>query len=120
GLAGELYLAGAGLSEGYEGRPDLTSTAFTTPVVLRHLEQRCYRTGDIVRYTPDGRLVYLGRRDYQIKLRGYRIELLEVEAVLQAYTAVHQAVAQVVTLQNGEAALVAYVVWDIAAAVDPD
>lgn len=120
GLPGELYLAGAGLSEGYERRPDLTSAAFTTPVVLRHLEQRCYRTGDIVRYASDGRLIYLGRRDYQIKLRGYRIELLEVEAVLQAYTAVQQAVAQVVTLQNGEAVLVAYVVWDSAAAADPD
>jgi amino acid adenylation domain-containing protein len=120
GLAGELYLAGAGLAEGYEGRPDLTNEAFTTPAVLRHLEQRCYRTGDIVRYTPDGRLVYLGRRDYQVKLRGYRIELLEVEAVLQAYTAVHQAVARVVTLQNGEASLVAYIVWDIAATADPE
>ncbi|AKJ30946.1 non-ribosomal peptide synthetase [Caldimonas brevitalea] len=111
GLPGELYLAGSGLSLGYRGRDDLTAEAFALPAALAHLEQRVYRTGDIVRYTAGGEIVYLGRRDHQVKVRGYRIELQEVEACLLRGDAVQEAVAHVVPSGQGHATLVAYVVW---------
>jgi acyl-coenzyme A synthetase/AMP-(fatty) acid ligase len=80
GQTGELVVAGSGLALGYLGAPEATAEAF---VELADIEGCCYRTGDLVRWNSDGRLDYVGRRDRQIKLRGHRIELEEIENCLR-------------------------------------
>ncbi|MFD5429922.1 amino acid adenylation domain-containing protein, partial [Streptomyces sp. NPDC127084] len=104
GEAGELYLAGQGLARGYLGRPDLTAERF----VARADGSRMYRTGDRVRIRPDGGLVYLGRTDSQVKLRGNRVDLAEVETALRSAPGVGRAAA-VVHGAEGEGQLAGYV-----------
>ncbi|MGW5376733.1 amino acid adenylation domain-containing protein, partial [Nocardia sp. NPDC003999] len=104
GAAGELYVAGAQLSRGYLGAPALTAERF----VAHAGGTRLYRTGDIVRWH-DGALEYLGRSDFQVKLRGQRVELGEIEAVLTSHPQVRHAAVSVVRGATGDR-LVAYVV----------
>ena len=108
GVRGELYLTGAGLSRGYYGRADLTAERYVPNPYAQVPGERLYRTGDVVRYLPDGRLDYLGRADHQVKLRGFRIELGEVEACLRRCDGVKEAAALVQGTGAG-ATLVAYV-----------
>jgi len=110
GVPGELYVGGPSLARGYLNRPDLTAERFIPNPFSNRLEARLYKSGDLVRYWPDGDIEYLGRIDQQVKIRGYRIEVGEIEAVLREHPAV---TATVVVLREdapGDKRLVAYIV----------
>jgi amino acid adenylation domain-containing protein len=109
GIPGEVVLAGAGLSRGYYGRPELTAERFLPDPFASEPGGRIYRTGDLARHLPGGELDYLGRIDHQVKLRGFRIELGEVEAVLAAHPAVERAVAGTHAFGLQDVRLVAWV-----------
>jgi len=110
GVPGELHIAGVGLARGYHRRPELTSEKFISNPFDDDPQARLYKTGDLVRYRPDGNLEFLGRLDDQVKIRGNRIELGEIEAAITECEGIREAV---VTAQKGAAGdlrLVAYIV----------
>ncbi|HEX6292064.1 MAG TPA: amino acid adenylation domain-containing protein, partial [Herpetosiphonaceae bacterium] len=105
GVAGELYIGGAGVTRGYLNRPDLTAAKY-----VEIDGQRWYRSGDLARYLPDGAIEFLGRTDDQVKIRGFRIEVAEIEAVLSRHEAVLETVVMAREDTPGDKRLVAYVV----------
>ena len=110
GVKGELYLGGRGLGRGYLGRPELTAERFIPHRFSPEPGARLYRTGDRVRYLPNGNLEFLGRMDDQVKFRGFRIELGEIERVLELEPRVREAVVVLREREPGDQQLVAYVV----------
>lgn len=111
GVAGELYIGGDGLAQGYWNQPEQTNEKFIpNPFRADGGSQRLYRTGDLVRQQPDGNLEFLGRIDQQVKIRGFRIELGEIETILRQ----HPALADVAIIAReekpGDRQLVAYLV----------
>ncbi|MGH7678900.1 MAG: non-ribosomal peptide synthetase, partial [Gemmatimonadaceae bacterium] len=111
GVPGELLLGGAGVASGYLGRSELTEQRFVSDPTGQASGMRFYRTGDLARLRPDGQLEHLGRLDDQVKVQGFRIELGEVESVLAALPAITEAVVSVYSDEEGDARLVAWVVY---------
>jgi amino acid adenylation domain-containing protein len=109
GAPGEIYIGGDGVASGYHARPDLTAERFITASFA--VGDRVYRTGDLGRWLPDGRLEHLGRLDHQVKIRGFRIELGEIESALAALPAVRQAVVVAREVGPSDRRLVAYIAW---------
>ncbi|MGH8918684.1 MAG: non-ribosomal peptide synthetase, partial [Actinomycetes bacterium] len=112
GVAGQLYLGGVGLARGYLNRPELTADRFIPHPFVTDADARLYATGDLVRYLPDGNLVFLGRLDDQIKIRGFRVELGEIEAALRSCPGVLQAVVVARDDLGEQRRLVGYVTAD--------
>jgi non-ribosomal peptide synthetase-like protein len=111
GEIGEICIGGIGVARGYVKRPDLTAKCFIPdPDAEQGSDARYYRTGDLGRYTNEGEIEYHGRADLQVKLRGYRIELSEIESVLMKSENVQAAAAAVVSISDGINELVAYVI----------
>ncbi len=115
GSPGEMYVAGEGVARGYLNRPDLTSDRFIeNPFVPG---ERMYRSSDLARWLPDGKIEYLVRLDHQVKIRGFRIELSEIEAQLLKHPDISEAVVLVREDASGQSSLCAYVVMDASISV---
>ncbi|KFF03763.1 non-ribosomal peptide synthetase [Chryseobacterium luteum] len=114
GAVGELHIGGVGVSRGYLNNPDLTAEKFianpfqTIEEKQRHYNGRIYKTGDLVRYLSNGEVEYIGRKDFQIKIRGFRVELGEIERVLSGYRDINQVIVLAKTNTNGMKYLAAY------------
>lgn len=105
GIPGELFIGGPGIARGFLNHPELTAERF-----IQSPFGRLYCTGDIVRYEPDGSIAFLGRRDSQVKLRGFRVELEEIQAVLSRHPAIQEAVVTFREDTLGDKRIVAYLV----------
>lgn len=110
GAIGDLYIGGPGLAREYLNAPELTKKQFIKDLSWLDQGQKIYRTGDIVLILPDGALSYIGRKDFQVKIHGHRIELEEIERVLNSHQQIKQASVLVTISQQGNKKLVAYLV----------
>ena len=110
GVPGELYIGGEGVAAGYLNNDDLTAAAFIENQFLKQGASRLYKTGDIVKYLPDGNIMYIGRADDQVKIRGYRIEPGEIDHILRESGLVQESAVLATTDEPGHRRLVCYVV----------
>ncbi|MDX7989405.1 amino acid adenylation domain-containing protein [Xenorhabdus sp. 12] len=108
GVAGEIYIAGAGVARGYLNHPELTAGRFLIDPFSSELNARMYKTGDLGRWLPDGNIEYLGRNDFQVKLRGFRIEPEEIEARLAQCRGVRETIVMMREDEPNQKRLVAY------------
>ncbi|WP_437688559.1 amino acid adenylation domain-containing protein [Sorangium sp. So ce176] len=120
GVAGELHIGGVGLARGYHRRPDLTAERFVPDPFGSAPGGRLYRTGDLARHRPDGAIEFLGRLDHQVKIRGLRVELGEIEARLLQHPEVQEAVVVARDEAHGGKRLVAYVAGRDGSAPEPE
>ena len=111
GESGELHIGGAGLARGYLNKKDLTDKKFIHDPFVSNSKARMYKTGDQVTMLPDGKISYIGRKDFQIKINGHRIELGEIEQTLLKYPGIHQAIVTSVDSPTGHIQLAAYLVF---------
>src|SRR5260221_7341218 len=107
-MLGKIYVGGAGLARVYLARPDLTADRFVPDAFSGATGHRLYKSGDLARWLPDGTLDYLGRSDHQIKIRGFRVELGEIEAVLARHPAVNRCAVVLAGKDRRENYLAAY------------
>jgi amino acid adenylation domain-containing protein len=110
GVAGELHIGGDGLARGYLKRPELTAEKFIAHPLSSDPKARLYKTGDLVRYLPNGNIEFLGRIDHQVKIRGFRIELGEIETVLRQHPSISDTVVVAREDTPGDKRVVAYLV----------
>ena len=120
GAIGELTIGGCGVARGYHERPALTATKFVPSPFSSTPGERLYRTGDRVKHLADGQLEFLGRMDHQVKVRGFRIEVGEIEAALGRHRAVRRGVVVVSADAAGQAQLVAYVTATAGESPEPE
>jgi amino acid adenylation domain-containing protein len=120
GVVGELCIGGEGVARGYRNRPELTAEKFVPVKLPDGRTVRLYRTGDLARFRGDGALELLGRRDHQVKVRGYRVELGEIEAVLAGWPGVRECVVIARTFSASDERLVAYVTLQDGIAFDAE
>ncbi|MBZ9779961.1 non-ribosomal peptide synthase/polyketide synthase [Pseudomonas sp. REP124] len=118
GVPGELHIGGAGVTLGYLNRAEQTAKVFIEDPFSSVPGARMYKSGDLVRWLPDGQLEYLGRMDHQVKIRGFRVELGEIEALIGAQPGVRQSVVLAREDVPGDKRLVAYVTCDAQADID--
>jgi non-ribosomal peptide synthetase component F len=109
GVVGELFIGGKGVTRGYLNRPELTAERFLLDPFAEDANARMYKSGDLVRYLPDGNIVFLGRNDDQVKIRGFRIELGDIEARLRDHPSITDVVVVAMGQENNKR-LVAYVI----------
>ncbi|WP_176522387.1 non-ribosomal peptide synthetase [Bacillus toyonensis] len=112
GEVGELYVGGTGIARGYLNRPELTEASFITHPFAKDSNARLYRSGDLVKYLPDGNIDYIGRIDNQVKIRSFRIELGEIETLLGKHPMITEVAVVVSEDKSGDKRLVAYVAGD--------
>ena len=110
GVAGELYIGGAGVARGYYNRPELTAEKFVADPFSQDPAARLFRTADLARFLPDGNIEYLARMDQQVKIRGFRIELGEIESTLNTHPNVAACVVLAQAAERDETSLVAWLV----------
>ena len=120
GVPGELYIGGAGLARGYLHHPELTAEKFITRSLKNGVSERLYRSGDLVRYLPDGSIEFLGRLDRQTKLHGQRLELEEIEATLNRHPAVQGSAVLLREDNPGHERIAAYMILSPAHHVSTD
>ena len=113
GVPGELHLGGLGLARGYLNRPKLTAESFVENPFCEERKSKLYKTGDWVRYLPDGNIEFLGRQDNQVKVRGHRIEPGEIKVMLEQHPCVRECMVEARFDQRRQLQLVAYVVFSI-------
>jgi amino acid adenylation domain-containing protein len=117
GVPGELYIGGAGVARGYINRSDLNREKFIPDLFSKVQGDRLYKTGDLVRYLPDGNLEFLDRTDRQVKIRGFRIELGEIESALSQHPDVQEAVILAREEDSGPKRLIAYLLLNSALSI---
>ncbi len=112
GVPGEIIVAGNGLAQGYLGQPDLTAQCFITNSIIDGRSERVYRSGDLARYTADGRIEFVGRKDAQVEVRGFRFDLGDIEAAIEEHEAVWQSVVILHEDTSGNPLVVGYATVD--------